>query len=84
MVYEHQLHQLDHHQFTQMGMMGALMDLAFGMDHPCIVLYYMVDGVCHEMQNTIHQFTQMGTMGALMDLAFGMDHLCKILSIIRK
>jgi hypothetical protein len=35
-----------------MGTMGALMDLAFGMDHTCMVLDYMVDGVRHGMQNT--------------------------------
>jgi hypothetical protein len=42
--------------------MGALMDLAFGIDHPCIVLYYMVDGVHHEMQNIIPEEEIMGGM----------------------
>jgi hypothetical protein len=71
MVYRRQLHLLDHHQFTRMGTMGALMDmgtmgalmdLAFGIDHPCIVLYYMVDGVRHEMQNIIPEEEIMGGM----------------------
>jgi hypothetical protein len=62
MVYKRQLHQLDHHQFIQMGTMGALMDLAFRIDHPCIVLYYMVDGVRHEMQNIIPEEEIMGGM----------------------
>jgi hypothetical protein len=69
MVCRHQLHQVHHNQFTQlmeyMGMMGALMDLAIGMDHTCIVLDYMVDGVHLGMENTIPEEEVMGIMPIL-------------------
>jgi hypothetical protein len=48
-----------------MDTMGALLDLAFGIDHPCIVLYYMVDGVRHDMQNIIPEEEIMGGMPIL-------------------
>jgi hypothetical protein len=41
------------------------MDLAIGMDHTCMVLDYMVDGVHLGMENTIPEEEVMGIMPIL-------------------